>query len=448
MGHGRCQTFNKQTPLAGPDGRATNDPIIIRDHAMKLLRAFNFDPKELRGISLQIQKLEKTSSVVPTSEAGQSRLAFSVITKPDAPLVQSSTRVEDEDQEPVIEAPTGPGGKATEGVINAEPQDLLLPSFSQVDQDVLAELPDDVRAEIEAELARKKAEREAIIDLSEFTSPPPDPANNPPPLPNQRTKGPTANVKRITQQLAPKNRSPVSPSKNRLFEKRGLAPGAENLDDVELYELGIDPEIFRALPMEVQKEQLVLQRHFRAGGTLSQVTKRKVLKPKEYRLGARSRSPSVSRPRAPPPPQANIPEPPSLKQLVLNSEGKKEKLRFTEAEDVQRLIERWVDGFHHTAPGVGDIEFFAQFLLKCMDSTPGRAGTDSGIEKAIQIVKWWLLLLRRHWGAWESETMDAHFEADKDEGQVAHAWWRAFRDVKNRMDAVARKRFGGKLSFR
>ena len=57
--------------LVGQGGKAVNDERTIGDHAWRLLKSFNFDPKELRGIGIQIQKLEwsKASSTAPPGQA-------------------------------------------------------------------------------------------------------------------------------------------------------------------------------------------------------------------------------------------------------------------------------------------------------------------------------------------------------------------------------------------
>jgi DNA repair protein REV1 len=60
-------------PLLGPGGRATSDEKVIGDHAWRLLKSFNFDSKELRGIGIHIQKLESSSSSI--SEQGQATLS-------------------------------------------------------------------------------------------------------------------------------------------------------------------------------------------------------------------------------------------------------------------------------------------------------------------------------------------------------------------------------------
>ena len=81
----------------------------------------------------------------------------------------------------------------------------------------------------------------------------------------------------------------------------------------------------------------------------------------------------------------------------------------------------------------------------------GAAG--EGIQRAIAVVKWWLVLLRRHFGVWENvpelEGGDAGGRPERVTSEyVGRAWWRAFREVKGKMDAAARKKFGGCLSLK
>ena len=87
MGHGICETFNKQISLSSTNGRATRDPKHIGDHAWKLLNSWGFDPKELRGVGVQIQKLEATSAS-DTADPGQVKLPFHV--KSSTAIVQDN----------------------------------------------------------------------------------------------------------------------------------------------------------------------------------------------------------------------------------------------------------------------------------------------------------------------------------------------------------------------
>ena len=70
-----CEAHNKQMPLIAPGGRATSDDKVIGEHAWRMLKSFNFDPKELRGVAIQIQKLEKASGP-QDSDFGQALLPF------------------------------------------------------------------------------------------------------------------------------------------------------------------------------------------------------------------------------------------------------------------------------------------------------------------------------------------------------------------------------------
>lgn len=61
------------------------------------------------------------------------------------------------------------------------------------------------------------------------------------------------------------------------------------------------------------------------------------------------------------------------------------------------------------------------------------------------------MLLRRNWWDFEHET----FELDEDDSEethtrrdVAEMWWKTFREVKEEMDVVAWRKFGGNLSLR
>ncbi len=131
---------------------------------------------------------------------------------------------------------------------------------------------------------------------------------------------------------------------------------------------------------------------------------------------------------------------------VLRQRGKEkgEKLSFTEADDIQNIIEVWVSQFTKRPPNKKDVEFFSKFLVRSVEG-------DVGVEKAIAIVKWWLVLLRRNWRDFEHETFEPD-EYDSEEIRtrraVAEVWWKTFRDVKEEMDVVARRKFGGKLSLR
>ncbi|KAG2049415.1 hypothetical protein BDR06DRAFT_961596 [Suillus hirtellus] len=61
------------------------------------------------------------------------------------------------------------------------------------------------------------------------------------------------NIKRIAQRLAPQNRTSVSPHKTTFFAKRDV-PSCMRVSEAELCKLDIDPDVFAALPADLQRE--------------------------------------------------------------------------------------------------------------------------------------------------------------------------------------------------
>jgi DNA repair protein REV1 len=439
--------------LLGPGGRATNDAKVIGDHAWRLLKSFNHDPKELRGIGIHVQKLESSKSTSSsTSEQGQATLLF----KPKRfPQVGTSK----EPQQPsamsmVVKArdigdPIKPQLR-TEVVRHENEKISELPSFSQVDMTVFEALPKELREELEKEYKRRSAS--PFPGANAAAKPASRAASAAPPLrrsitPNvfPQRRGPgvannTTNVKRITQQLAPRTRSSISPDKSALYAWASKPKGKKGIKVSEkaLRELNLDPEVFFELPIQVQSEQLAMARILRDKGSIPEPPKkRKILKPRKHEL------PPDFVPYIAPKPKARHPTPPCLRQHVNG-----QKLAFTETDDVQRVVESWVMGYHKWAPREKDVDFLCKYLVQSVDRS---VGTDVGVERSIKVMKWWLVLLRRLFPA--SEVIDEEDEEDgflsaSQRDGVGEAWWAAFRKVKGRMDQVARKRFGGVLALR
>jgi DNA repair protein REV1 len=79
LGHGKCDTFNKSLVL----GVATNSKEILTKEATGIFRGFGFSPGELRGIGVQMTKLEPMKSATDGSADGsQRRLQFKMPSKP------------------------------------------------------------------------------------------------------------------------------------------------------------------------------------------------------------------------------------------------------------------------------------------------------------------------------------------------------------------------------
>ena len=153
LGHGKCDTFNKSLIL----GVATNDKDIIGREAISVMRGFGFSPGELRGIGIQMQRLEPLKGDNP-QDSSQSRLQFKTSDTPKHSLPKD-TIVDDIDspQKPKIPPPPHPAAtfaKETSPTPNGKPRmplntlgtQFVLPT--QVDPEVLAELPSDIRSKL------------------------------------------------------------------------------------------------------------------------------------------------------------------------------------------------------------------------------------------------------------------------------------------------------------
>jgi DNA repair protein REV1 len=159
LGHGKCDTFNKSIQL----GVATNDAAALTKDAIAMMRSFNFSPGELRGIGVQMQKLEPMKSVAEgQAEGSQRRLQFKVgsasktpVEKAREPLARDEIeddvktpqkmRVRDVNQ-PSVNLQPVTATTPTKKPLNVFGTQFVMPT--QVDPKVLAELPEDIRAKL------------------------------------------------------------------------------------------------------------------------------------------------------------------------------------------------------------------------------------------------------------------------------------------------------------
>ncbi|KAF2850284.1 DNA damage repair protein-like protein Mus42 [Plenodomus tracheiphilus IPT5] len=167
LGHGKCDTHNKSLLL----GVATNSKEVLTKEALGILRGFGFTPGELRGIGIQMTKLEPMRSATDGSlEGSQRRLQFKVgDAKPATSHAKPTTtrqlpRAVEED--PIQDDPETPRKNKTaldddhvsfgaqelnHSTPSRRPLNTLGTQFimpSQVDPQILAELPEDIRSKL------------------------------------------------------------------------------------------------------------------------------------------------------------------------------------------------------------------------------------------------------------------------------------------------------------
>jgi DNA repair protein REV1 len=191
LGHGKCDTFNKSVVL----GVATNDKAIIGREALSILKGYGFSPGELRGLGVQMTKLEPlkplSSSIASPLDSSQRRLQFK---KPETSTLVPSVEAEglgisrsrsrsdaasrlspavqklSDEPEALQEVPTPEktalnkdiapaldrGGEttksSTQNLLNISGSQFILPT--QLDPAVLAELPADIRSKLAPKQSR------------------------------------------------------------------------------------------------------------------------------------------------------------------------------------------------------------------------------------------------------------------------------------------------------
>ncbi|KAH9171433.1 DNA repair protein [Lactarius sanguifluus] len=365
MGHGQCVTYNKQSALAGPDGRATSDPRLIGSLSWRLLRTLSIPPRELRGISIHIQKLDAHTGSIPAP--GHAHLPFRPAPNTST-IVGPAPKARAPSSAPVT-APSEPKGPAA----GAD-----LPSFSQVDMSVFEALPEDIRKELETEGRRG-------------------------PLGRDQARGATSWA------LRPRGRGR---GRGGLLAFPPAPAPMIHVKPGELEELGIDAEVFSALPMRIQREQLAAARGAR-------------------RLEGRWAPPQGPHEYIPPPPPPRARFAEAERPVLRRGDDADTSSPVVEGADVRRVVRAWVELFVRHVPHAEDVALVGGYLVRCVV-------TDVGAERAVGVMRWWGALLRRRWAVWEhADERDEEPEPGED--------IRAEVVVGDSLNAVVRKRFGGSL---
>ncbi|KAI9433918.1 DNA repair protein [Lactarius indigo] len=336
MGHGQCVTYNKQSALAGPDGRATSDPRVIGSLSWRLLRTLSHAHLPFR------QAPNPTTAGIIAGPAPKARAPSS------GPVTAQSE-------------PKGPA-------VGAD-----LPSFSQLDMSVFEALPEDIQYKRRSAPAPNKPE------------PPADPT--------------------------PRANSAVPARGWGNDRPRGRGTGAPG----ELEELGIDAEVFSALP-------LAAARGARVRPSQQPVRPSSPLRPLQRLEGRWA------------PPQG----PHERKRPVLRR-GDADTSPVVDGAEVRRVVRAWVEQVRQARTACGGLSRWSEdTVVRCV-------ATDVGAERAVGVMRWWGALLRRRWAGRDEEPEPGE---DIRAEVVGMGWWRAYREVGDNLNAVVRKRFGGSLKFR
>lgn len=442
LGHGKCDTYNKSVVL----GVATNAQDVLSKESLSILKGFGFTPGELRGIGVQMTKLEPLRVTAGgQAESSQRRLQFKIghpVKLPEKPVEDP---IQDYPETPKkLKAQPGQVAFGSEQLNSSSPSrkplnilgtQFILPS--QVDLNVLAELPEDIRARLakhvqpaqrppsHAPLSHNKSAaqvsdpiiaappNQSQLDQEILDALPPDIRNEVLAFYSKSLKHPQTSPKRRHEQTL----LPQSPRKNRILpvppvRKRGRprlfphvnlggnatltqsnftiarpspaltsAPttdteAEENTDTSEPAE--ISPEFLAALPEDIRRE--VLEEHRRA------------------RLGRRAGPDAqTSRKKSRP---ARQPQHTSDQQ---DGQGEEQAQRFLQLPprparptfttkklhalaDLREAVKAWVQEFGDEGPYKEDVEALAAYLERVVRD-------ERDMAKAVGVVRWmaWVL---------------------------------------------------------
>ncbi|KAL4820455.1 hypothetical protein BDW67DRAFT_95390 [Aspergillus spinulosporus] len=147
LGHGKCDVFNKSVIL----GVATNAADVLGKEAITMLRSLAISPGDLRGLGVQMTKLEPLKSTSEKTDGSQQQLAFKAST-----ALKRAQPIDDPD---LLDSPRkgesesirhGPQlNDTTQKLLNTSGTQFIMPS--QPDPAVVAELPGDIRSKLVAQ---------------------------------------------------------------------------------------------------------------------------------------------------------------------------------------------------------------------------------------------------------------------------------------------------------
>ncbi|KAI1090613.1 DNA repair protein [Rostrohypoxylon terebratum] len=247
LGHGKCDTFNKSVMF----GVATHDYKVLGKEAVSILRSYKFTPGDLRGLGVQLTKLEPIKTSLSGPDGSQKKLTFGAFRTPSSAKKPALEQIQDvvgegelsskqtrlDSSDPITEDPLTPRkpkpearhpaytvSRANENDVKANtPLNIAGTQFimpSNPDPAVIAELPPDFRSRLMGQGPGIKTRDDA-------------------PTP---TSAPTAAAKSRTQ-------SPAIPATTTTTNT------TTNNNDSEIPP-EIDPEVFNALPEDMRAEVL------------------------------------------------------------------------------------------------------------------------------------------------------------------------------------------------
>lgn len=461
LGHGKCDIFNKSVVL----GIASNAKDVLGKEAVSMLRSFAISPGDLRGLGVQMTKLEPLKSgETERPESSQQQLNFKASParkrverkadpddldsprKGDAELVARPPTLNDSSQKPLnisgsqFILPSQPDPEVVAELPNDIRSRLIsqakrredtrstspcppsrraqppaeLPPQSQLDPETLAALPEDVRAEVLGYY--NKPSRDATHQPSTSSVPAPRPPSSlskirKPPTPTKKRRGrpPTKTVGNMTLTQSSFARArPVTTSSTSDDRSSSRQPSPPTEQP------GISEEFLAALPEDIRRE--VLEDHSRTNRTQqrSNVTTsapRKVMQPQ---------------PPGPPPAERRLRLPPLPDKPTFTSR------RLSDVSELRDAVGSWHAAFTTDGPFGEDVTSLSRYLKRVILE-------EKDVDKAVSVINWlmWLVGDAREQSHVPGEKQEAP-EIPSPRGAVT--WDDAVRSLREDINAAVEER--------
>jgi len=459
LGHGRCDTFNKSSTF----GVATHSYEVIGKEAVSILRSFKFSPGDLRGLGVQMTKLEP---IKPSAgaEGSQKTLQFGAFAGPspakkhapmeqidesESPQKRGSERRGVED-DPITEDPLTPrkpkvhpamalsrasaGDARANTPLNVSGTQFIVPT--NADPAVLAELPSDIRSKLMAQRSKGSASRadsgsaspqgDALIpsqvDAEVFNALPDDmkaeilATYGRRPATPSRAQSPRKDVlAQPRKQTTPSKRGGIRGLFGKAQRQRDAQAGViqtsfkplnrrdETPTEGEIEEL--DPEFLAELPEDVRKE--VIDDHRRR--RLAQRSGLNAPSRRHHGTDTEAALPGGQR-------RIQFPAPPP--KVAFASSG------VTSTREIKDMLDAWHDETRGDGPHSGDVEVFEKYLTRVVLE-------ERDLEKVVVLMRWLALIVEQDWQS----------------GRGLEEWRRARDQVEEAVQAAVKQRGLAPLRF-
>ncbi|CAG9938385.1 unnamed protein product [Clonostachys rosea f. rosea IK726] len=456
LGHGKCDTFNKSVSF----GVSTNNYETIGKEAVSVLRTFGFSPGDLRGLGVQMTKLEPIKTNPSAPEGSQRKLPFSAFKGPPPSSRRPQTEAIEEvesptkptpsrqgERDPITEEPFTPSkskvhpamalAKAAEEdtkattPLNVSGTQFLLPS--SVDPSVFAELPKDIRSRLMAQRPASSRQASPItkssttamvfsssqIDTEVFNALPDDMKAEvlatygrkqaQPPAYHSPRKDKTSHAFKPATPIKQGGRA------RNLFGKSELKKDAQaGLIQTSFMDIqagsedpqggtieDMDSEFLAGLPESIRKEVMEDHRRQRlaqkSGLEAPMLHGQKVSDPDADSLVE----------------EAQIEFPPPRPQIPFGKSG------VSSVQQIKDMLDAWHAETQADGPHDGDVEVFQKYLV-------GVVHEERDLKKVLKLIKWLEVLI----------------EQEKTESQPKgkEAWQRSLAQIKKAVQGAIRKR--------